>query len=127
METKIQLMELDGVRAEIATVVFGGKEFTALGACVDLERGIISAYIGASVERDDQGVACLPGKLWLVSTFSGEKIALARLTSKSRVINTIFGHHVVEYYAMTFSGHRWHGKKSDACNLIRFRKGKPLT
>jgi hypothetical protein len=126
METKIQIVEQDGVKAEVATLVFGGKEFTALGSCVDMERGVVSAYVGASVERDDDGVAHLPGRLFRVTTFSGEKIALARLISKSRRIRTTFGSHVIEYYTMKFAGFYWHGKKGDSCDLIRFRKGKPL-
>jgi hypothetical protein len=127
METKIENVVADnGAEIEVGALVFEGKEFTNLGSVIDMERGIISAYIGVSVERDDEGVAYLPGKLWLVSTFAGEKIALARLTSKSRRIYTAWGFHQLEYYSMKFGGFRWHGKKSDAYNLIRFRKGKPL-
>jgi hypothetical protein len=120
-------VEQGGARAEIATLVFEGKEFTAFGSCVDVERGIISAYVGASVERDDNGVAYLPGRLFRVTTFSGEKIALAVLKSTSRRVRTTWGSHVIEYYSMTFAGFRWHGKKGDGCDLIRFRKGKPIT
>lgn len=127
METKIQVVEQDGVKAEIATLVFEGREFTNLGSVIDMERGLISAYIGnISTDRDDDGKRYQPGKLFRVSTFGGEKIAYAVRTSTSRRIYTAYGFHHIEYYTMKYAGFHWHGKKSDAYNLIRFRKGKPI-
>jgi len=110
----------------VATLTFNGKDFTALGSCVDRERGIISAYVGPSLERDENGVAHLPGKLFQLSSFGGKKIGEVRLVSRSRTIRTAWGSHVIEYYAMEFEGHRWHGKKSGEYQLLRLRRGKPV-
>lgn len=116
METKIQVVESGSATAEIATLVFEGKGFTALGSTVDVEGGLVSAYMG-DVPVD--------GK-YRVSKFGGDLVGYAVRTSVSRRVYTAHGFHRLEYYSMELAGHRWHGKKSDAYNLIHFRKGKPV-
>jgi hypothetical protein len=127
MKTRIEIATAtNGATAEVATVVHEGREFTALGACVDLENGIISAYVGASLAQDDNGVKYLPGHLFRLSSFAGEAIGTVRMTTKSRRIHTAHGFHHFEYYTMQFQGYSWHGKKTDAWQLIRLRRGKAL-
>jgi len=128
METRIENVVTDnGAKLEVATVVFEGKEFTNLGACVDLQHGIIHAYVGAMLDRDEKGVAYLPGRLFRLSSFAGEKLGEVHLVSKSRRIRTAWGSHIIEYYSMKAHGFHWHGKKGDGCDLIRLRRGKSVS
>jgi hypothetical protein len=125
METRIENVEQNGVKAEIATIIHEGREFSAMGSCIDMEGGRISAYIGASITVGDDGRGFLAGTTFRIDTFAGEKIGLATLTSTSRRIYTTWGFHRMEYYTMRYAGFYWHGKKSDDYDLIRFRKGRP--
>ncbi len=46
MQTKSETVTADnGAKVEVATVTFQGRDFTALGSCVDEASGRISAYV----------------------------------------------------------------------------------
>lgn len=92
---------------EIATLHHNGQSFVALGSSIDLEAGIIHAYVSH------------PTRL---TTFDGRFIAEMWQTGSSRGFNATKIYH----YGCEYGGYYWHGKNTGHGGLIRMRKGRKL-
>lgn len=106
---------------EIATVVHQGREFTAHGSCIDLEKGHILGYVR-------EGHGHLRGKYFTLGTFDGEYIAVLNKTGEGSGFPDRSGRHSrITHFSMEYAGFRWHGKCGlDWNQLVHLRRGKAL-
>jgi hypothetical protein len=122
METRVQTATAtNGAKVELATIVHRGREFTANGSTIDLERGHIVAYVDSGPVAT--GVAFDRNYGWLLKTFEGAVIGKLDKTGESR---GFYGSKIT-HFRMQLAGYRWHGKLGlDWNQLIRMRRGRKL-
>ena len=115
MEFKTEIKTADnGASVEVATVLFRGQAFTALGSCVDEERGIIRGYI------------CGIAGAYTLQTFGGTVLAPATLVS-TYVNRRVFGGFPVKMYAWraTYNGRVYSGRNSGPMMIVHMRTKAP--
>ncbi len=106
----------DGARAEVATIVFNGREFTSLGSIMDLKNGRLVAYVR-------EGHGHLRGSYFDLVTWEDHHIAVLHKTGESRGFQ---GSRITHFYAV-IDGYRWHGKVGlDWKEVITMRRGKKV-
>ena len=118
MNFKVETVESpSGARAEVATLNHNGQSFTALGSCVDLEQGVICAYVSG-----------VPGD-WTLKTFAGELISKLQKSGESFGFCDYAGRpSKIVHFRMEFAGYMWSGKLGLNWNqLIRLRRGRKVS
>lgn len=113
MITRSETATQDGATVELGTIEHEGRAFTAMGAIVDVDRGLIVGY----PNHRDGG---LPHRL---RTWNGELIALLEITGRARGFNGA----KLTCYAMSYAGRRWHGRGLGNGMSVTMRAGRLLT
>ncbi len=111
LETHSETVKTDsGASVEVATVTFGGRDFTNMGSVVDHENGF---------------VVCYPDKDGHVTTWNGVVLGTASLVRKWKQF-VPFACHRVEIYAWScvIDGRKYHGRNSGPGMLLRLRASK---
>ncbi len=105
-----------GAFVEVGTVTHHGRDFSALGSTVDLDRGEVCGY----VKRDASGVLYL-------STWSGECLYITlRPVSTWRTPRSFVSSTMTAYRAM-FGDYVWHGRGAGEGMFLRLKKGRAVT
>ena len=103
----------DGARVEVGVFVHEGREFSALGSCVDESRGVICAYASG-----------IPGA-YKLTTWGGETIAPLTLVRTWKQYGCFGGFPCTIYaWSCTVNGRKYSGRNAGPQIFLRMRAGK---
>lgn len=124
METRVEHVTAgNGAAVEVATIVHEGRDFTALGAVMDLERGIVSAYVSeAKYPKPGESRYNLTG-------WAEDSEAIAPLTLRGSWKQGGFGgaRNTIYAWSCVIDGRVYSGRNSGPCMLIHMRGGRRAT
>ncbi len=110
MEAEVEKLEgPGGATAEAVTLTFGGRAFTALGACVDHGKGTVTGYVSADGRH--------------LTSFAGAVLGTLRLVSKFRT-RRLHGPVETFCYRAEVEGRRYHGRGSGPGMILHLRASK---
>jgi hypothetical protein len=105
----------DTAKVEVATITHEGRDFTAMGAVIDHDRGIVIGY--PSLGCASVG-AC--GKHGALNSWDGTELGRVEVIARSR---GFYGAEIVHFRAYV-DGKAYHGKGSGWEALLRLRACK---
>lgn len=117
MDSKSDITTDDTRAAEVATVTFQGREFSAGGFYVDVERGRMIAYVSGT----------LGGGRETLTTWEGTRIAGLRVTGRGQGFGGYWGRpaELIAYQTTEpVAGFYWYGRGLGAGMVLKLRRGR---